>query len=136
MFDTVVAAYALLAGRLLFGGLLAFMGLNHFRNLESLSAYTESQGIPCARIAVIVSGLMLLGGGLSVALGLYPMVGTALLVAFFVAVTPEMHGFWTVDDPQQRQQEMNNFLKNLALLGGSLILLAISSQSWPFAVMM
>lgn len=136
MFDTALTAYALLAGRLLFGGLLAFMGLNHFRNLGSLSAYTESQGVPYARMAVIVSGLMLVSGGLSVALGIYPMIGTVLLVAFFLVVTPEMHGFWTIDDPQQRQQEMNNFLKNLALLGGSLILLAISGQPWPFAVMM
>lgn len=135
MFDTAVSMYALLAGRLLFGGLLAFMGLNHFRNLESLSAYTESQGIPMPRAAVIGTGLLLAGGGLSIALGAYPMIGTALLVVFFLGVTPTMHGFWEVDDPQQRQQEMNDFLKNLSLLGGSLVLLAISHLQWPFTVM-
>jgi hypothetical protein len=44
------------------------------------------------------------------------------------------HDFWSVEDPQQRQQEMTDFLKNVALVGAALVLLAVSGGPWPFAL--
>ena len=45
-----------------------------------------------------------------------------------------MHDFWTVDDPETQQNEMINFLKNVALLGASLAILALGGQAWPYAL--
>jgi putative oxidoreductase len=36
-----------------------------------------------------------------------------------------MHDFWKAQDPEKRQQEMINFSKNMALLGGSLALMGV-----------
>ena len=36
-----------------------------------------------------------------------------------------VHNFWTVQDPQQRQMELQNFNRNITYLGGALALLAI-----------
>jgi uncharacterized membrane protein YphA (DoxX/SURF4 family) len=47
-----------------------------------MSGYADAKGVPAPRFAVIVSGLILNGGGLSPALGIYPLVGR-LVVALF-----------------------------------------------------
>lgn len=40
-----------------------------------------------------------------------------------------MHAFWAVDDPEQKQTEMTQFLKNVALAGGALMLFAIGTTA-------
>jgi uncharacterized membrane protein YphA (DoxX/SURF4 family) len=123
-----------LVGRLLIGGLFAFMGLNHFVDAETMAGYAESKGVPAPLLSVLVSGGTLIFGGLLIALGLYPAIGAGALAAFFLVVTPKMHDFWNVDDPQQKQSEMTDFLKNIVLLGTSLVLLSLGSQAWPYAI--
>lgn len=132
--ESVGGGIPFLAGRLLFGLVIAFMGINHFLDLEGMSGYAAMKGVPVPTVAVALSGLMLLGGGLSVALGAFPLVGAVVLALFFLGVTPVMHDFWSFEDPEQRQAEMTHFLKNVTLLGASLVFLALADMSWPYAV--
>jgi uncharacterized membrane protein YphA (DoxX/SURF4 family) len=132
--ESTAGGAALLAGRLLFGGVLAFMGLNHFRNVDGMAGYAASKGVPAARLGVIASGLLLVLGGLSLVLGAFPLVGAAAIAAFLVVTTHSMHDFWNVSDPEARQSEMTDFLKNVALVGGALVLFAVGAQAWPYAV--
>lgn len=132
--ESGVYAMAFLVARVLFGGLLAFQGLNHFLNLDEMSGYAEMQGVPAPTLGVAASGFMLIGGGLGIVLGAFPLVAAAVLIVFFVVVTPTMHRFWAVDDPEQSQNEMVNFLKNVELLGASLVFLVLANQSWPYAL--
>jgi hypothetical protein len=44
-----------------------------------------------------------------------------------------MHNFWALSDPQMKQADVINFLKNMALVGALLMLLAIP-QPWPFSL--
>jgi uncharacterized membrane protein YphA (DoxX/SURF4 family) len=132
--ETTAGGLAFLVGRLVFGVLLGFMGLNHFTGLDGMSGYAKAKGIPAPRLAVIGSGLMLIAGGLAIALGVYPLVGAAAIALFFLGVTPVMHDFWTVDDPEQRQSEMTDFLKNATLFGAALVLVAVSGTAWPYAL--
>jgi putative oxidoreductase len=128
-----VTAAAFVLGRVLFGLVLAFMGLNHFQDIEGMAAYAGAKGIPFPEASVVLSGVMLLVGGLGIALGIYPAIAAVLLVAFFVVSTPTMHDFWAVPE-EERQAEMTNFLKNISLLGGTLVFLALSQVTWPYAV--
>lgn len=132
--ETIGNGLLLLVGRLVYGAILAFMGLNHFMNLGSMSGYAESKGVPAPTLAVIVSGLLLVLGGLSLIVGAYPVIGAIFILVFFVLSTPVMHNFWSIDDPEQRQAEMTNFLKNAALFGGALVLLAIADSPWPYSL--
>ena len=72
-----------------------------------------------ADVAVPVSGTLILLGGLSLLMGKQPKVGASLITTFLLGVTPQMHAFWTIDDEAQRTQELVNFTKNLALIGGA-----------------
>lgn len=84
-------------------------------------------------VAVALTGLMLLAGGLSVVLGVWPVIGLVLLILFLVPVAFIMHNFWAVEDPMQRQAEQVNFMKNLALAGAALALM-YGASGWPLSI--
>jgi putative oxidoreductase len=111
-------------GRILFGGYFIMGGYNHLANLGMMSGYTQSKGVPAPKPAVAVTGLLLLIGGITTLFNFYPEVGLIALVIFLVPVTFLMHAFWKVQDPMAKMGERVNFMKNLALLGGTLLLLS------------
>ena len=131
--DTGLGAILILVGRLLFGGFLAFQGLNHFMNTDEMAGYAESKGVPAARFGVIASGIMLLLGGLGIVLGVYPIIAAGMLAVFLVLVTPVMHDFWAAPEEEQ-QNEMVNFIKNVELLGASLVFLVLGGETWGYAL--
>src|SRR5436305_1702100 len=88
----------LLVGRVLFGGLFVYNGVNHFLHYEATRGYTAYKHVPLPAVATIISGVWLLAGGLSVVFGFRPEIGLGLILAFLVVVTPKMHDFWTVSD--------------------------------------
>ena len=95
-----------------------------------MAEYAESKGVPHSPAAVAVSGLMILLGGLSMILGVYPVVGAILLVLFLVPVSLYMHNFWMIPDEQMRMVEAVNFTRNMALLGAALMVMAHPTP-WP-----
>jgi putative oxidoreductase len=111
-------------GRILFGGFFIMSGYNHFAKLSMMAGYTQSKGVPAAKAAVAFTGLLLLIGGVSTLFNFYPIVGLTALVLFLVPTTFLMHAYWKIQDPMARMGERVNFMKNLALLGGTLILLS------------
>ena len=116
---------AFLIGRVIVAGFFLMNGFNHFAQLNMMTGYAKSKGVPAPALAVGGSGVLLVLGGLSLLLGYHPTIGTALLVIFLLGVSFGMHNFWTVQDQQARQGEMINFLKNMAILGLLLMTLAI-----------
>ncbi|EMA14305.1 DoxX family protein [Haloarcula marismortui] len=132
-FESAGAGELFLLGRLLFGGVLAFMGLNHFQNAGQMAPYAEAKGLPAPVASVYASGGLLLISGVLVILGAYPVIAAGALATFLVASAVMMHNFWAVPDDQM-QDEMTQFLKNIALAGGALSLLAVAGTSWPYTV--
>ena len=124
---------AFLIGRIILGIYYLMMAGNHFMQLEMLTGYASSKNVPAPRLAVIVTGLLLLIGSLTILTGFRPEIGVAALVIFFLPVTFMMHNFWAVEDQQMRMVEMTNFTKNMGLLGSALMFLAIP-QPWPFSL--
>jgi len=122
-----------LAGRILAGGFYLFSAFHHFSDTASLARYAGSVGVPLPELAVLVSGLLLAIAGVTLILGVYPDVGVAALVLFFVPVTVMMHAFWADRDPVMRQMDIVNFGKNVALLGSSLMLGAVP-RPWEYSL--
>jgi len=106
--------------RLLFVALFLMSAPSHFK--AQTIAYAAQQGVPLARILVPLSGVLAIAGGLSVLIGWHARAGAWLLVGFLVPVTLMMHAFWKVPDPMMRQIQMAMFMKNLAMLGGALLI--------------
>lgn len=124
---------ALFAGRLIFGSYFLYNGINHFLERKSLVEYARSKGVRIPDAAVAGSGLLILGGGLSILAGAFPKIGAAMISTFLIGVSPRMHAFWREQDPQRRMNEMVNFTKNMALVGASLVA-AAHPEPWPWSV--
>lgn len=133
MFETAGSEVAFLLARVLFGGVFAFMGLNHFLNVEEMTGYADFKGLPAPKASVLSSGGLLVFGGVSVLAGVLPAVGAAALAVFLVVSAVTMHDFWNFDG-EEAQNEMTAFLKNVFGAGGALTFLAVAGGSWPYAV--
>jgi putative oxidoreductase len=107
-------------GRLFFALIFLFAAPNHFA--KQTIAFAASQGVPLAWIAVPLSGVLAIAGGLSILLGYRAKIGAWLIVLFLIPVTLMMHKFWTVTDPMMAQIQMILFMKNVSILGGALLI--------------
>jgi putative oxidoreductase len=92
----------------------------HFTH-EAVQAAAE-QGVPFPGALVPLSGVLALTGGLSVAIGYKTRWGAWALVAFLVPVTLWMHAYWRLSDPHTVFTEHVLFLKNLSMLGATLLI--------------
>lgn len=117
---TMLQGLVVLLGRFLFAAIFLMSSVGHFSKQTIASA--TAQGVPLASLAVPVSGLMALGGGLSILLGYRAKVGAWLIALFLVPVTFMMHKFWAVSDPAMAQLQMIMFMKNLSMLGSALLI--------------
>lgn len=108
-------------GNALFGGFFVYNGINHFVHYRDQAAYARSKGVAAPWIAVPFTGLLLLAGGLYLATGRRPALGASLVTTFLLGVSPRMHAFWNETDPERRTNELINFTKNMALVGGALV---------------
>jgi uncharacterized membrane protein YphA (DoxX/SURF4 family) len=131
--ESAAGDVAFLVARILFGGVLAFMGINHFGSVDAMAGYAEAKGLPAPRFAVLASGVVLVLGGAGIVLGVFPVVAAGALAAFLLTTAVTMHDFWSAPEDQV-QDEMTQFLKNVALAGGALTLVAVGGQAWPYAI--
>ena len=122
----------LVIGRVLFALLFINSGIAHLTKLEAMTGYAQFKKVPAAKLSVIVTGLMLVIGGLYVALGVYADLGGLLLAIFLVLSAFKMHNFWTLQDPQAKQGETVNFFKNLSLAGAALIIFVLVGSGVDF----
>lgn len=109
-----------LLGRFLFVAIFLMAGANHFS--RQTIAFAASQGVPLASVTVPLSGILALAGGLSILLGYRARLGAWLIALFLVPVTLMMHKFWAIGDPMMQQIQMVLFMKNVAILGGALLI--------------
>lgn len=115
-------------GRLFFASMFLMGGLHHFS--KQTIGYAASQGVPLASIGVPLSGLLAIIGGLSVLLGYRAKIGGWLIAVFLVPVTVMMHNFWAVSDPMMAQIQTVMFMKNVAMLGGALLISQFGAGLW------
>src|SRR5580704_6277480 len=107
-------------GRLLYASIFLTTLANHFS--PQAVQYAAGAGVPYPNIAVPLSGIIAIAGGLSVLFGFKARAGAWLLVLFLVPVTIMMHAFWAIGDAGAAQMQMVMFMKNVALLGSSLMI--------------
>ena len=122
----------LVIGRVLFALIFINSGIAHLTKLQAMTGYAQFKKVPAAKLSVIVTGLMLIVGGLYVALGVYADLGALLLAIFLIASAFMMHNFWTIQDEQAKQGETINFFKNLALAGAALIIFVMVGSGVDF----
>jgi putative oxidoreductase len=105
-----------LVGRVLMAVIFVLSGFQKLTHYANTQQYLEHAGIPGALLPLVI--LMELGGGIALVLGAYTRI-IAFLLAGFCLLTAVMVHYHPGD-----QAQMINFMKNLAMCGGFLILTA------------
>ncbi|ATB63674.1 DoxX family protein [Pseudomonas mosselii] len=114
----------LLLARILLMILFVLSGWSKLSGFEGTVGYMTSLGAPAPMLAAAVAVIMELLVGILLILGFYTR-PLALLFALFVLGTALLgHPFWNMVEPE-RSANMTQFLKNLAIVGG-LLLLAVT----------
>ena len=80
----------------------------------------------CPFILVVVTVLELIGGVL-VLIGYRARLGAILLLIFFIPITIFFHQFWFLEG-QAKEMQYVYFLKNIAIMGGLLYVLAFGAK--------
>jgi putative oxidoreductase len=115
-----------LIGRLLFAAIFIMSAIGHITKAKSMGAYAKSMGVPAAEFMTVLTGFMLLAGGLAMIFNFDMFYGALLLVLFLVPTAIIMHAFWKVSDATMKQVQQAMFMKNISLAGAALMIMYYS----------
>jgi putative oxidoreductase len=120
----MIQGLATLIGRLLLASIFIISAITKIGNHDATVARMAEAGIPAAAFFIYAAVLVELAGGLSILTGFRARIGALLLFAFLIPVTYLFHlrpAFDAAMNVVDRAQ-MTNTLKNLAIMGGLLLI--------------
>ncbi|MGN6684327.1 MAG: DoxX family protein [Devosia sp.] len=120
-----LTAILIIVGRLLLGGYFVQAGIRNFMKFELHTGILEKKGVPAPRVLLAVALAVQVLGGLSVALGVFSAIGAIGLIIFTIAANYLYHNF-TQFTGAERQSHLSSVLANAAIVGGFLLVIAIS----------
>jgi putative oxidoreductase len=109
----------LLVARILIGVLFLVAGIMKAMNIAGTTAYMTRLGFPAPVLMAYLSTIIELASGVLLIIGWQTRRVAWLLVVYVVIATGMAHRFWEYE-PAQRVNQINHFLKNLALIGAML----------------
>jgi putative oxidoreductase len=120
---------AAFVGRLLLVLLFLSSGWGKVADPSGTLGYMNSVGLPFPQLLLWGSVLVEIGAGLAILLGWKARWAAALLFLWMIPVTAAFHHPWA-GDPSQAQMQMVHLMKNLSIMGGLLLLLALGPGGW------
>jgi putative oxidoreductase len=110
-----------LLSRVLIGALFVVAGSRKAMAIAATAGYFAKLGFPAPEAMAYLAVLIEVGGGIALIIGWQTRWIAWLLAAFVVIATGMAHRFWEFADPAQYGAQLNNFLKNAAIIGGLLL---------------
>lgn len=112
-----------LVGRILMAAVFLISGFFKVAGYSQVVGYAVAKGLPLAGVAIACAAAVELLGGIAILIGFKTRIVSWVLFLYLVPATLIFHNFWTLQGMEQ-QDAMSHFLKNLAIMGGLLILAA------------
>lgn len=117
-----------LAARVLMAAIFLVAGVRKLLTYGATLGYFGKLGIPLADVVLPLTIALEVGGGLLLIAGWRVQWVAGALALFTLATGFVAHAFWAADAAQFNGQ-LNNFLKNVAMVGGFLLLIAHASTT-------
>ncbi len=111
-------------GRVLLGIYFLLPGITKITGFEAMLAYMTQHGVPFPAPLLVLTTVLQIGGGIALIVGwqtrwtAFMFAGMTLLISLF------MHDFWNVYEGGSQAHETQNFVKNLGIFAGLLLLAA------------
>ena len=122
----LVKQYGPLAGRIMLALIFLISGYAKIGGFEGTAGYMASKGIPLAQIALALTIIIEIGGGVMLVIGWKARWAALALFLLLIPATLIFHNFWAAD-AADFQNQLNHFLKNVCILGGMLYIMAFGS---------
>ena len=129
----VVSGVAAAVGRFFLCAIFLLSALgNKIPHFNDVAELMGKAGVPAPKFMLVGAIVFLLVGGVSVLVGYKAKLGAALLLVFLLPATYYFHAFWKETDPKAQADQMIQFMKNLALMGA--MLLIVANGPGPFSL--
>ena len=112
----------LLLGRILLALVFLIAGVRKVMAPAASAGYLAKLGFPAPEVMVWVAIAFELGGAILLILGWKTRWAAYALTIFTLIATFAAHRFWEFSDAAQYAAQLNNFLKNFAIIGGMILL--------------
>ena len=132
--DTVTDGVALIA-RIVMSIMFITSGIGKLVGFGPTVDHIAEKGVPLPEIAAVIAILIELGGGLAVLFGWKTRWAAIAYVLFLIVITPIFHNFWTMQGAERMANNIN-FMKNLTILGGFLLLYAFGPGKYSLDMML
>jgi putative oxidoreductase len=119
---TFIKSLAAPSGRILIALIFVVSGLGKISSFAATQGYMESVGVPGVLLPAVIA--LEVFGGLAIILGWHTRVAAFLLAGFSLLSAVLFHANFG------DQMQMIMFMKNLALAGGFLIIVASGAGAW------
>jgi len=118
-----VRNWVALVGRIALALIFITSGWGKINNFAGTAGYMANAGVPMAQLLLALTIVIELGGGLMLAVGWKARWAALAFALWLVPVTLVFHAFWSAT-PDQVQMQTINFMKNVSILGGMLMVFA------------
>ena len=122
----IVRMYGPLVGRVLLALIFITAGYGKISGFDGTVGYMQAYNMPMPQVLAVLAIIIELGGGIMIAVGWKARWGAAAIFIFVLVASLIFHAFWAVPAEQVQMQNIM-FMKNLAIMGGMLYIVAYGS---------
>ena len=117
----------LLAGRLLMGAYFILPGVQKIIGFDKMTNYMEAHGVPMVSVFLPLTILLQISAGAAIVVGYRGKVAAFILAGLTFIISIYMHDFWSMVKGIEQAHELQNFIKNIAIMSGLLIVAALGT---------
>jgi len=121
--------YIYLTGRVIIGLYFLVPGISKLLSFPEYIQIVTINEVPLPAFSLILVIICQLFFGSSIILGRFLKLGSLILAINIILFNFYIHDFWNVNDVINQKHEMQNFIKNIAILAGLLILYKTDESS-------
>lgn len=110
------------SGRILLGLYFIVPGIMKVMNFGGTAEYMAAHGMKFISLFLVLTIILQLTGGVCLVIGYRQQQVSFVLAGLVLVISVVMHDFWAMEQGLQRAHEMQNFIKNTAIMAGLLVL--------------
>ena len=119
----------MLVGRGLLGVYFIVPGISKITGWTQTTEYMAAHDVPLIPLLLPLTIVLQIGGGGALLAGYRPQVAAFVLAGLTLVISIFMHDFWGMEEGLQRAHEMQNFIKNLAIMAGLMFVAGTTQNS-------
>src|SRR5436853_5855152 len=119
--------------RTLLSAIFLISSVRHITGFAIVAGMMARKGFPVPEVFLALTIILEIAGGLMLVLNWNARYAAWALAAFTLAAGSIFHGFWNVwaAPPPEFNNEFNHFMKNVAIMGGLLLIASSRSDAEP-----